>query len=95
MDIDQALVLKLEKLAKLNLSAEEREAIKGDLQKIFDMFGQLSSLDASGVEPFTHFPTGQDYGRTDSVGDHQPLQVTMALAPASEGDFFIVPKMIQ
>lgn len=95
MEIDDSLILKLEKLAKLQLSAQERVAVKKDLEKIFDMFGTLSSLQAEGVEPFTHFATGKDHGRPDVVTEHQTLEVTMANAPASAGGFFIVPKMIQ
>lgn len=95
MEIDQHLILKLEKLAKLHLNEDERKAVKNDLQKIIDMFGSLSELNTQGVEPFTHFPTGNDLGREDKVGEHQPLAVTLDNAPTNEGEFFIVPKMIQ
>ncbi len=94
MEIDDALILKLEKLAQLQLSDQERQEVKKDLEKIFDMFGTLSGLEATGVEPFTHFVTGKDQGREDQVLEHQNLEVTLANAPAAEGDFFIVPKMI-
>ena len=47
-------VLKVAKLARLSLTAEEISRYKQDLQKILEFIGQLSEVDVSGVLPMSH-----------------------------------------
>ena len=44
-------------LAKLELSAEEREQAKKDMEQMLDYIDMLNTLDTEGVEPMSHiFP---------------------------------------
>lgn len=44
-------------LAKLELSGEEKEAAKADMEKMLDYIDTLNELDTSAVEPMSHvFP---------------------------------------
>ena len=44
-------------LAKLELSKEEREAAKKDMERMLDYIDKLNELDTAGVEPMSHiFP---------------------------------------
>ena len=44
-------------LAKLELSADEKEQAKKDMSRMLDYIDQLNELDTSGVEPMSHiFP---------------------------------------
>ena len=44
-------------LAKLELSAEEKEAAKSDMEQMLDYIDTLNELDTTGIEPMSHvFP---------------------------------------
>ena len=52
--IDEATLVKLERLARLKLSAQERSKINSDLSSIIDMFDRLNEVDTDNVEPLRH-----------------------------------------
>jgi len=52
--IDEATIVKLEQLARLKLSAQERSKISSDLSSIIDMFDRLNEVDTENVEPLRH-----------------------------------------
>ena len=52
--IDEATLLKLERLARLKLSAQERSKISSDLSSIIDMFDRLNEVDTDSIEPLRH-----------------------------------------
>jgi len=93
MNIDDDLILKLEHLARLNLSVEERASIKNDLGKIFQMFEKLSESDTKDVQPFIHFE-GVDRLSEDKVGSHTTNENALKNAPEKMKPYFSVPKII-
>ena len=52
--IDEATLVKLERLARLKLSSQERSKISSDLSSIIDMFDRLNEVDTENVEPLRH-----------------------------------------
>ena len=52
--IDEATLVKLERLARLKLSAQERSKISSDLSSIIDMFDRLNEVDTDNVKPLRH-----------------------------------------
>ena len=93
MKIDDQLILKLEELAKLNLTDTERVEIKKDLEKIFTMFEKLKEVDTEDIEPFVHFNQLGEI-RKDQVGSHVSNDEALSNAPAEYDPYFIVPKII-
>lgn len=51
--IDDEIIEYVGILAKLELSAEEREAAKEDMAKMLEYFDQLNELDTDGIEPMS------------------------------------------
>lgn len=94
MTIDETLILRLEKLSRLQLSSEERETITKDLGNVLNMFEKLSDLDTTGVEPFRHSMEDIQPWREDVV--KRPITKAEALsnAPNHDGDYFRVLKVI-
>jgi len=81
-------------LAKLELSAEERENAKKDIGEMLDYIDKLNELDTSGVEPMSHaFPVNNVF-REDVPSGTDGREKTLANAPEREGDSFVVPKTI-
>ena len=75
-------------LAKLELSEEEKENAKKDMEEMLDY------LDTSGVEPLSHVFPVHNVFREDEVNEHDGRENTLANAPERNGDSFVVPKTI-
>jgi aspartyl-tRNA(Asn)/glutamyl-tRNA(Gln) amidotransferase subunit C len=81
-------------LAKLELSGEEKEAAKADMEKMLDYIDMLNELDTEGIEPMSHvFPVNNVF-REDIVNDRDGSEDTLANAPLRKENSFKVPKTI-
>ena len=79
-------------LAKLELSDEEKEKAKKDMEEMLDYIDKLNELDTSDVEPMSHvFPVNNVF-REDVVTNG--TKQTIANAPEKKDDSFVVPKTI-
>jgi aspartyl-tRNA(Asn)/glutamyl-tRNA(Gln) amidotransferase subunit C len=81
-------------LAKLELSKEEAEAAKKDMEEMLDYIDQLNELDTTGIEPMSHvFPVDNVF-REDVVTNGDGSKATLANAPVQKDGGFKVPKTI-
>ena len=94
MVIDDALILRLENLARLELSAAERTKLQGSLTNILTMVEQLNTLDTEGVEPLVYINEDVNVWREDVVNYQLNRHDALKNAPDSDGSFFKVPKVI-
>jgi aspartyl-tRNA(Asn)/glutamyl-tRNA(Gln) amidotransferase subunit C len=94
MKIDDALILRLENLSRLELSAAERTKMQGSLTNILTMVEQLNTLDTDGVEPLVYINEDVNVWREDVVNHQLTRQEALKNAPDSDGTFFKVPKVI-
>ncbi|MCI8292305.1 MAG: Asp-tRNA(Asn)/Glu-tRNA(Gln) amidotransferase subunit GatC [Hespellia sp.] len=81
-------------LAKLELSGEEKEAAKNDMEKMLDYIDTLNELDTTGIEPMSHVLPVHNVFREDVVTNGNEREATLANAPARTEDSFEVPKTI-
>ena len=81
-------------LAKLELSAEEKEQAKADMGRMLDYIDKLGELDTTGVEPLSHVFPVQNVFREDVVTNGDNKEQTLANAPLRKEDSFEVPKTI-
>ena len=94
MQIDDTLILRLENLARLELSAAERTKMQGSLTDILTMVEQLNTLDTEGVEPLIYINEDVNVWREDTVNHQLDRRDALRNAPDSDGTFFKVPKVI-
>lgn len=94
MQIDQNLILKLEELAKLELSAQEREQLTEDLNKILDMIKKLEEPDTSLVEPLVYINDQVNVLREDVVRNQVTREQAFSNTPSHDGQYFKVPKIL-
>ena len=84
MQIDDALLNKLEKLSSLKIGDEKRDEIKRQLSEILSFVtAAVSSL--GGKTPL----------RDDAAKQSDAIENILKNAPAREGRFFVVPKIIE
>lgn len=94
MTIDNALILKLEHLARLELSADERADIITDLNDILAMVEKLQELDTAGVEPLVYVNEVANVWREDDIKGQIPTAEALRNAPDHDDTYFKVPKVI-
>lgn len=82
-------------LSKLEFEDAEKERIKNDLQKIFDLVEKLNELDVEGVEPLIYMTDEVNVLRKDEVRDTVSKADALLNAPQKDSDFFKVPKVLK
>lgn len=95
MQVDDALIDKLSRLAMLQFTDAEREAIKADLEKMIGFVDKLKELDTSGVAPLLHMSDNVDVLREDVPGQMLSHEEALQNAPTHDGIYFKVPKVIK
>jgi len=82
------------KLARIELSDEEKQKFSKQLAQILEYFQKLSKIDVSNVEPSAHAHAVYNVWREDVEG--APISVEDALlnAPAKRDNQIIVPKVV-
>jgi aspartyl-tRNA(Asn)/glutamyl-tRNA(Gln) amidotransferase subunit C len=90
-------VRRIARLARLSLSAEEEQLFQGQLSAILGYVEQLKALDVAGIEPMTHALAAGDAPplRDDVVQPSLEPDEALANAPAREGTYFKVPRVIE
>lgn len=94
MEINDALISKLEKLSKLQLSEEEKGVIKNDLTNILGMIDKIQEVDTSGVNPLRHITEETDVLRNDQAENEISREEALKNAPSTDGTYIQVPKVI-
>jgi aspartyl-tRNA(Asn)/glutamyl-tRNA(Gln) amidotransferase subunit C len=95
MSVDKDTVNKIAKLSRIAISDEEAEKMVGELNGILAWVEQLGEVDCTGVEPMTAVIPNKLRLRDDVVTDGDVRDKVLANAPAREGSFFGVPKVIE
>ena len=90
MDIE-----KVARLARLELSEEEKVTFGSQLEQILTYMEQLNRLDTSGVEPTSHAIPVSNVFREDEVRPSLPQEEVLAIAPDEEDGHFKVPRIIE
>ena len=67
MEVDRNLILKLENLARLELTDTERLKLQGSLTDILKMVDKLDELNTEGVEPLVYINEDVNVLREDIV----------------------------
>ncbi|RYF83192.1 MAG: Asp-tRNA(Asn)/Glu-tRNA(Gln) amidotransferase subunit GatC [Chitinophagaceae bacterium] len=95
MQVDDALIDKLSRLAMLDFDNQEREEIKADLEKMIGFIDKLKELDTTGIEPLLHISGSVNVLREDVPGNMVTKEEALKNAPLHNNDFFLVPKVIK
>ncbi len=94
MEINDELISKLEHLAKLSLSDEEREIMKKDLGNILEMIDKIQEVDTDHVEPLRYINRDVNVLRDDIAENAINNEQALRNAPSKSGPYISVPKVI-
>jgi len=82
-------------LARIAVADEEVEHLAGELNAMLAFFEQLSEVNVDGVEPMTSVIPMAMKQRADVVTEGGIADDIVGNAPAREGHFFLVPKVVE
>jgi aspartyl-tRNA(Asn)/glutamyl-tRNA(Gln) amidotransferase subunit C len=82
-------------LARLQLSPEDEEHFREQLDRILEYMEKLNQLDTSRIDPFSYLGDMATPLREDIVTNSPNPDTLLANAPAQDNNFFRVPKIIE
>lgn len=99
MPLSPADVSRIAHLARLELSADEADAMLSQLNEFFGIVERMRAVDTSGVEPLaTPLAAVHDAAlrlREDRVTEPDERALNQRSAPAVEQGLYLVPKVIE
>ena len=95
MSVDAATVKRVAHLSRIAVDDADVPKLQAELNAILGFVEQLNEVDVSGVEPMTSVTPMVMKKRQDVVNDGEVADDIVANAPATEGHFFLVPKVVE
>jgi len=95
MPLSSKEVRRIAELARIGVSDAEADAVRAQLNDIFELIGRMQQVDTEGVAPMSH---GQDLKlrlRDDAVIERDQREGFQSLAPEVEQGLYLVPKVIE
>lgn len=95
MSVDTATVKRVAHLARIAVTEQDAERMTGELNAILGFVEQLNEVDVRGVKPMTSVTPMEMKKREDFVTDGNKAADIVANAPATDENFFLVPKVVE
>ena len=83
------------KLARIDLSADEKARLGPQLEAILGYVAQLKEVNVEGVEPTAHAFPLVNVTRPDVVTESLTNEAALRNAPLQSGGLFVVPKIVE
>jgi len=95
MEFDKNSTLKLAKLARLSLNAEQLNSLEKDLTSIVSFIDQLKEINTEKIDPTSNSLDQDLILREDVAKNKLSNEDLLKNVPESELGFFVVPKVIE
>lgn len=95
MSLKPEQVRKVAFLARLRLDEDRVPEYANELSGILGLVDQLERADTDGVEPMAHPLDLVARLRVDAVSEGDQRDAFQAIAPATEGGLYLVPRVIE
>ena len=93
--MDKKTVTTISYLSRLKIDGEKEEKITNDLENIIKFVDQLNDIDTSDVEPLTNPLEKTAKTRDDIVTADNLKKKLLEIAPSSNEDYFLVPRVVE
>lgn len=88
-------VARVAHLARLELSADEKQRLTSELNDILNQFARLQELDTENIQPTSHSIPLQNIFREDVARPSLPRDKATQNAPEKRDGNFIVPQIME
>ncbi|MEN8211305.1 MAG: Asp-tRNA(Asn)/Glu-tRNA(Gln) amidotransferase subunit GatC [Thermodesulfobacteriota bacterium] len=95
MKISRDEVENIANLARLKIDDLQKEKMAEQLSSILQYIDKLKDIDVKGVKPSSGAAFMNNVLREDRLQESPGPDVTLANAPESEEDFYIVPRIVK
>jgi aspartyl-tRNA(Asn)/glutamyl-tRNA(Gln) amidotransferase subunit C len=95
MAVDAATVRRIAHLARIAVADDEIEPLQGELNAMLAFVEQLSEVNVEGVEPMTSVTPMEMKKRADVVTEGDDADAILKNAPATQDNYFLVPKVVE
>ena len=95
MSLSDDQVRRLARLARLAVQPEESAAVVDRLNRVLALVDEMRRVETAGIEPMSHPLDAQQRLRPDAVTEPDRRDLYQSVAPAVEGGFYLVPKVIE
>jgi aspartyl-tRNA(Asn)/glutamyl-tRNA(Gln) amidotransferase subunit C len=95
MSVDADTVRRIAHLARIAVADAEVEHLRGELNAMLAFVEDLSEVNVEGVAPMTSVTPMEMKKRADVVTEGGDVEAILKNAPAREGNFFVVPKVVE
>ncbi|HZV53599.1 MAG TPA: Asp-tRNA(Asn)/Glu-tRNA(Gln) amidotransferase subunit GatC [Rhodocyclaceae bacterium] len=95
MSLSPDEVGRIARLARLEISPEETDRTRDQLNGILSFIEQLQAVDTTGVAPMAHAMDVVQRLRADRVTESDRRADFQAIAPETEAGLYLVPKVIE
>ena len=82
-------------LARIAITAEEKELVEPRLEKVMQMIDDLKKIDTTNIAPMTSPLQQYQRQRCDEVTATDHHKIYQKLAPKVAGDLYLVPQVIE
>ena len=93
--MDKKTVTTISYLSRLKIDGEKEEKITNDLKNIIKFVDQLNDIDTSDIEPLTNPLEKTAKTRDDIVTADNLKKELLEIAPSSNEDYFLVPRVVE
>jgi aspartyl-tRNA(Asn)/glutamyl-tRNA(Gln) amidotransferase subunit C len=95
MSVDLETVRRIARLARIAVPDDDVPHLQGELNAILSFVEQLNEVDVRGIEPMTSVTPMAMKKRQDGVTDGGYPELVVRNAPATDDNFFLVPKVVE
>ena len=95
MSIDNSIVRKVGKLAKIKIKESEEKKLIDELNNILGWVDELKKVDTEGVEPMLSVYNESMNMREDKSDSKFSNDLITKNSPEKNDDFFVVPKVVE
>ena len=93
--MDKKTVTTISYLSRLKIDDKKEEKIIKDLDNIIEFVDQLDDIDTSNIEPLTNPLEKTAKTRSDKVTAKNLKDKLLEIAPYSNEDYFLVPRVVE
>ncbi len=93
--MDKKTVTTISYLSRLKIDPEKEEKITNDLENIIKFVDKLNDIDTSEIEPLTNPLEKTAKTRDDKVTAKNLKRELLEIAPSSNEDYFLVPRVVE
>ena len=93
--IDRSQVERMARLAKMDLSENEKTMLENDMGEILEFADQLNTLDLGNTPTTTHAVPVENVYREDICKPSYDRAQILENAPEQDGECYIVPQVVE